>query len=157
MNRRPCRGVCARCQDLSLTAAQVLLLSSRNALLSRRVLLGGWPCGSSPGLDAAVSLETCSRFAQLAFGRFAAPAAITPVSVAAVCSSCCLDQGRPTCSHHDSPPEPCPAPSPQPFLVRGSYFSHERHAQVTRSTIYSCMPLLSMHTQRLWQLWLALS
>ena len=47
--------------------SQVLLISARNALLSRLMLRGG----AAP--------ETRARFCQLAFGRFANPATVTQV------------------------------------------------------------------------------
>jgi len=59
----------------------VLLLSSRNALLSRRVLKDGWPASEiAAGEGASAAAETRARFAQLAFGRFASPSHISPVS-----------------------------------------------------------------------------
>lgn len=81
---------------------QVLLLSARNALLSRRVLVGGWPkAGETASAEArgdphaAAMAETRTRFAQLAFGRFATPSAISPVRAwlcmhAWVCGPVCL-------------------------------------------------------------------
>lgn len=60
-------GHMSRNPDFHFMHFQVLLLSARNALLSRLVLRGG----ASP--------EAQSRFCQLAFGRFSSPAAVSEV------------------------------------------------------------------------------
>lgn len=80
----------------------MVLLSARTALLSRLVLAGGWPEGgegvggeggsagnaAGEGDDAAGGVR--ARFARLAFGAFASPAAISPVCVRVRVCACLL-------------------------------------------------------------------
>lgn len=76
----------------------MLLLSARNALLSRRILIDGWPkAGEATGSDAhAVAVaDTRARFAQLAFGRFASPSAISPEAAMAAAHALLEDSGVP--------------------------------------------------------------
>ncbi len=63
---------CIRSKHVCCTLSQVLLLSARNALLSRLVLRG------------QASQEVKARFVQLAFGRFANPKTIPQVRRARV-------------------------------------------------------------------------
>uniref|UniRef100_A0A7S3R370 Dynamin N-terminal domain-containing protein n=1 Tax=Dunaliella tertiolecta TaxID=3047 RepID=A0A7S3R370_DUNTE len=87
------------CEGFQLRPDQVLLLSARNALLSRRVLCDGWPKPGDASAAAAAggpaAAETRARFAQLAFGRFASPDAISPEAAVAAAHALLEDSGVP--------------------------------------------------------------